>query len=130
MEKESGSSNGSDDPIPGAVVSDGDTAVKDRTPEELNSSEPVEEDYQYVTGIKLGTVIGCVTLVAFLILLDQSIIATVRNSIETRQTVIDTPQAIPVITSDFHSLPDVGWYGSAYLLARCVDQPCQIMFRS
>lgn len=29
-------------------------------------------------------------------------------------------QAIPRITSDFHSLPDVGWYGSAYLLAKCV----------
>ena len=27
-------------------------------------------------------------------------------------------QAIPRITSDFHSLPDVGWYGSAYLLAK------------
>lgn len=29
-------------------------------------------------------------------------------------------QAIPRITSDFHSLPDVGWYGSAYLLAKYV----------
>lgn len=32
-------------------------------------------------------------------------------------------QAIPRITSDFHSLPDVGWYGSAYLLANCSLQP-------
>jgi hypothetical protein len=27
-------------------------------------------------------------------------------------------QAIPRITNDFHSLPDVGWYGSAYMLSR------------
>lgn len=44
----------------------------------IDSDPPVEDDYEYVTGFKLATVIGCVTLVAFLILLDQSIIATVR----------------------------------------------------
>jgi hypothetical protein len=27
-------------------------------------------------------------------------------------------QAIPQMTSDFNSLEDVGWYGSAYQLAR------------
>lgn len=30
--------------------------------------------------------------------------------------------AIPKITSDFHSLPDVGWYGSAYLMTTCCLQ--------
>ncbi|OAA76741.1 sulfate permease 2 [Akanthomyces lecanii RCEF 1005] len=30
--------------------------------------------------------------------------------------------AIPKITSEFHSLPDVGWYGSAYLMATCCLQ--------
>jgi hypothetical protein len=29
-------------------------------------------------------------------------------------------QAIPKITTDFESLLDVGWYGSAYTLARFV----------
>jgi hypothetical protein len=29
-------------------------------------------------------------------------------------------QAIPRITSDFHSLTDVGWYGTAYLLSKFV----------
>ena len=32
-------------------------------------------------------------------------------------------QAIPKITSDFHSLPDVGWYGAAYQLASATLQP-------
>ena len=68
---------------------------------------PTAEEYEYVTGFKLGIVITAVTLVAFLMMLDTSIIAT----------------AIPRITSDFHSLPDVGWYGSAYLLASCALQP-------
>ncbi|KAL4964281.1 MDR family MFS transporter [Aspergillus stella-maris] len=31
--------------------------------------------------------------------------------------------AIPRITSDFHSLNDVGWYGTAYLVANCAVQP-------
>ena len=31
-------------------------------------------------------------------------------------------QAIPRITDEFHSLPDVGWYGSVYLLTCCAFQ--------
>lgn len=31
-------------------------------------------------------------------------------------------QAIPKITDEFNSLPDVGWYGSAYLLTCCAFQ--------
>ncbi|OAA50707.1 Major facilitator superfamily domain, general substrate transporter [Cordyceps fumosorosea ARSEF 2679] len=61
----------------------------------------------YVTGIKLQLVFVALSLVAFLMLLDISIVAT----------------ATPRITSDFHSLTDVGWYGSAYLLANCALQP-------
>jgi MFS family permease len=44
--------------------------------------------------------IESVGLSVFLMALDNTIIAT----------------AIPAITDQFHSLPDVGWYGSAYLL--------------
>jgi len=38
-------------------------------------------------------------------------------------TIIAT--AIPHITDQFHSLPDVGWYGSAYLLCTA---SCQLTF--
>jgi MFS family permease len=31
-------------------------------------------------------------------------------------------QAIPQITDDFHSLEDVGWYGSAFMLTTCAFQ--------
>ncbi|KAF2737110.1 efflux pump protein [Polyplosphaeria fusca] len=61
----------------------------------------------YITGLSLVAVVGSVTLVCFLILLDQSILST----------------AMPQITSHFHSLPDVGWYAGAYQLASATLQP-------
>lgn len=30
--------------------------------------------------------------------------------------------ATPQITTEFHSLDDIGWYGSAYLLSSCCSQ--------
>lgn len=62
---------------------------------------------QWVTGIKLWIIMTGVTLVCLLMLLDVSILST----------------AIPKITTDFHSLQDVGWYGAAYQLSSAVLQP-------
>ncbi|KAK9477924.1 efflux pump antibiotic resistance protein [Lipomyces japonicus] len=42
-------------------------------------------------------------LAVFLVALDRTIIAT----------------ALPRITDDFHSIEDIGWYGSSYLLTSC-----------
>ena len=72
----------------------------------LPAPSPGEEN-EYITGMKLAAALTSLTLVVFLMSLDVSIIGT----------------AIPRITSDFQSLPDVGWYGSAYLLASCALQP-------
>jgi len=78
-----------------------------------------QQEWEYITGPKLYLVIGTVTLVCFIMLLDTSIVATVGlagdNHIFTHPL---TGKAIPSITSHFHSLGDVGWYGSSYLLAR------------
>ncbi|KAK0609908.1 major facilitator superfamily-domain-containing protein [Bombardia bombarda] len=68
---------------------------------------PTEDSFVYITGPKLYAVVASVTLVAFLILLDMSIIAT----------------AIPRITADFHSIDDIAWYGAAYNLASAALQP-------
>ncbi|KIM95352.1 hypothetical protein OIDMADRAFT_206451 [Oidiodendron maius Zn] len=80
-------------------------------PNNADSGKPEEgeetEEGGYISGYKLFVVWAPLSLVAFLMLLDISIVAT----------------AIPRITSDFHSLADVGWYGSAYLLANCSLQP-------
>ncbi|KGO54792.1 Major facilitator superfamily domain, general substrate transporter [Penicillium expansum] len=84
---------------------------EDPTPHNAQAKSPVpvvaECTTHYLTGIKLWLVVVSTTLVSFLILLDMSIIAT----------------AIPHITSEFHSLTDVGWYGSAYLISNCALQP-------
>ncbi|KAK5707030.1 hypothetical protein LTR17_021066 [Elasticomyces elasticus] len=47
-----------------------------------------------------------ILLAIFLIALDRTIIAT----------------AIPKITDEFHSLDDIGWYGSAFMLTTCCFQ--------
>lgn len=68
---------------------------------------PTREDgTEYPTGVKLGLISLALCLSVFLIALDNSIIAT----------------AIPKITDQFLSLPDVGWYGSAYLLTTAALQ--------
>ncbi|KAF3769428.1 MFS general substrate transporter [Cryphonectria parasitica EP155] len=57
--------------------------------------------------MRLFLVMSSLTLAVFLMLLDASIVAT----------------ATPKITGDFHSLNDIGWYGTAYLMANCASQP-------
>jgi hypothetical protein len=60
-----------------------------------------EDETRYITGVKLHAILFGLTLVAFLIMLDQTIVGT----------------ALPRITSTFNSIKDIGWYGSAYMLA-------------
>ncbi|KAI1125926.1 MFS general substrate transporter [Nemania abortiva] len=74
--------------------------------ETLQPTETREDGTEYPTGLKLGLISLALCLSVFLIALDNSIIAT----------------AIPAITDAFHSLPDVGWYGSAYLLTTAALQ--------
>ncbi|KAF2999786.1 hypothetical protein E8E13_005809 [Curvularia kusanoi] len=68
----------------------------------LNDSER-----EYLTGLSLAVCLGSITLVSFLVLLDMSILGT----------------AIPQITTEFDSLPDVGWYISAYMFCAATLQP-------
>jgi len=77
--------------------SDGDEPESNR-----NANQEQEQDQEWLSGLKLFTIMAAVTFVCFLVLLDSSIVAT----------------AIPRITNEFHSLPDIGWYGAAYQLGR------------
>jgi MFS family permease len=64
---------------------------------QVDSSPPPpknEEEDAYLTGFALLSVLLSLVLVIFLMMLDTSIVAT----------------AIPRITTQFHSLDDVGWY--------------------
>ncbi|KAJ5188558.1 Major facilitator superfamily domain general substrate transporter [Penicillium cf. griseofulvum] len=78
---------------------------------ELNAQHPpvdptTSEGTEHLTGPKLALITLALCLGVFLVALDNSIIAT----------------AIPKITSQFYSLDDVGWYGSAYLLTTAALQ--------
>ena len=57
-------------------------------------AQPKNEEESYLTGLTLLSVLVSLVLVIFLMMLDTSIVAT----------------AIPRITTQFHSLDDVGWY--------------------
>ncbi|CAH0038141.1 unnamed protein product [Clonostachys solani] len=61
----------------------------------------------YLSGWRLHIVIACLFFGSFLIALDTNIINV----------------ALPKISSDFESLQDVAWYGSAYLLTITAFQP-------
>lgn len=77
------------------------------TEEAGNGPEEHEDEAKYLSGIVLVFLVAALCLVTFMVGLDQMIIAT----------------AIPKITTEFHSLEDVGWYGSAYLLTTTSLQP-------
>ncbi|KAJ5678899.1 hypothetical protein N7462_007143 [Penicillium macrosclerotiorum] len=87
-------------------VSNSSTDVQNESMEKVTEATN-DEERKYLTGLKLVMVVVAVTLVCFLVLLDTSIIAT----------------ALPVITTHFHSLEDLGWYGSSYQIASACLQP-------
>ncbi|KAI0411703.1 putative efflux pump [Xylaria grammica] len=72
----------------------------------LQQTETRQDGSEYPKGVKLTLISVALCLSVFLTALDNSIIAT----------------AIPAITKQFHSLNDVGWYGSAYLLTTAALQ--------
>jgi MFS family permease len=83
------------------------TVDTDKSSEIIKSSHQDGDEVVFPTGLTLLRIIASLVLVIFLMMLDNSIVAT----------------AIPRITTQFHSLQDVGWYGSVYLLSNCAVQP-------
>ncbi|KAK8054932.1 major facilitator superfamily domain-containing protein [Apiospora rasikravindrae] len=68
---------------------------------------PNEFQPEYVTGIRLALVITSAIVACFLMLVDTMVIST----------------AIPRITDEFRSLPDVGWYAGVYQFGIAAPQP-------
>lgn len=58
------------------------------------------------TTLKFWAIMFSIFMAMFLVALDRTIIGT----------------AIPKITDDFHSIGDIGWYGSAYQLTTAASQ--------
>ncbi|KAI1261741.1 putative MFS aflatoxin efflux pump [Xylariaceae sp. FL1019] len=67
---------------------------------------PTLEPQNDMQRIKFILLLVSIYISIFLIALDQLIVST----------------AIPRITDEFHSIADIGWYGSAYLLTSCSFQ--------
>ncbi|KAK4205375.1 major facilitator superfamily domain-containing protein [Triangularia verruculosa] len=74
---------------------------------DLRMSVSPEEAPRYVTGFPLVCLMVGLMCAVFLISIGRTIIST----------------AIPNITEEFKSTPDIGWYGSAYMLTACAFQP-------
>lgn len=88
------------------------STLREETQHDTDSSKTADGNSSegspaYITGAPLYLVMFSITLAAGLLFLDTAIIAT----------------AIPKITDDFNSLPDVGWYGSAYQLGSAAFLP-------
>lgn len=75
---------------------------------QLEAQNPVakEDETQYPKGFRLGAILFALIISIFLVALDMTIVAT----------------AIPRITAQFHSLDQVGWYGSAFFLTLAAFQ--------
>ncbi|KAF7531468.1 hypothetical protein G7054_g8868 [Neopestalotiopsis clavispora] len=80
--------------------------VRSHTEPEQTNSDTQHQPTTYASGVPLYLISLGLILAVFCLGLDRSIITT----------------AIPKITSDFNSLEDVAWYGSAYLLTTCCFQ--------
>lgn len=78
-----------------------DTASHDSTPQtDAAPLKRVQSEPSYPPPAKAAVVMLALMLAIFLVALDRTIIAT----------------AIPRLSDDFHSISDIGWYGSAFLL--------------
>lgn len=86
---------------------------REKTAQQLSHEEVSVEDPnsnkepEYPPPSKVIVIILAIYLAAFLVALDQTIIGV----------------AIPKITDEFKSIPDIAWYGSAYFLTSTALQP-------
>lgn len=80
---------------------------------ELNTSQSTQEDKEsrvYITGTKLLALVGSVTLIAFLLLLDQSILSTVNILKNTCFRIVSDCHR-PSLRSQATSTPSLMWVG-------------------
>jgi MFS family permease len=106
-------------------------SLEEKSHEESNLSEQelyVKSD-DYPKGFKFVLITISLMLAIFIMALDTSIIgrSTIYYELKSFNTVENThillATAVPNITSSFHSIDDIGWYSSAYLLPLMSLQP-------
>ena len=98
------------------------TAKNESTETKASQETPQNDQPQKLSALKSTLVIISVLLSMFLVMLDRTIISTVRH-LHLYKTYTPNPkQAIPQISDEFNALTDVGWYGSSYLITSCAFQ--------
>ncbi|MCJ1311979.1 hypothetical protein MMC25_005653 [Agyrium rufum] len=94
------------DPEKGSLSSDSNHDLEKQDAEPISADAKAsddassEEESEYPTGLRMAAIVVALIVSIFLVALDMTIVAT----------------AIPEITDQFHSLDQVGWYGSAFFL--------------
>ncbi|KAF7525283.1 hypothetical protein PCG10_005168 [Penicillium crustosum] len=81
---------------------------------ELNVESPNHEGNEHAKGLKLALIALALCLGVFLVALGMFIFSLSFKPSEVGDNCI-IATAIPKITDQFHSLDDVGWYGSGTL---------------
>ena len=90
------------------MATDTSTAAGMRREQVLAGEQKVDvQDASHLQSWRLGIVVTSLCLGAVLYGLDMNIIGV----------------AVPVITTEFHSLDDIAWYSAAYLLTITAFQP-------
>ena len=103
-----------------AVTPDTMFADREKGEDSLSAREDKEEEEpDFASGFKVLVLMTALLLCQFLVALDmvRDFTLSLEKRLLTRcasQSIIAT--AIPKITSEFHSLDQVGWYGSGFLL--------------
>ena len=89
-----------------SLSSNEDDVEKQAPATEGNALQRQQSEIEYPPTRTVVLVMISLLLALFLVSLDRTIIAT----------------AIPKMTDEFHSLDDIGWYGSAFMLTSCCFQ--------
>ena len=117
----------------GSRASDRETTMKSERTINVSSTERESVENENGTDLKLtvkseiGTVrlhliIVSMSLSTFIVAMDRGIITTAMYRPRDFGWSLSSR---PWLTDEFHSFPDVSWYGAAYLLAATAFQPLQ-----
>ena len=80
-------------------------------------------DEALLRGWPLYTMMISVVSAVLLVALAGTILGTVRRALKCIGRELSEIQAIPSITDEFHTVDDVGWYASVYLISKSVSLP-------
>jgi MFS family permease len=108
-----------------AECSDSSDGRPEESPEvEEGTDDAAKHEPEYPTGTRFALLTISLMLGVYMVALDTNILCLSRSlSPSKSQTNSEQATAIPSITTQFHSISDIGWYNSAYLLPLMSLQP-------